>query len=104
MMHYLLFGTRQKCLKVKGEYATIARKSEEDWFIGSLVANGARKLEIPLSFLDVRMTYEALIFSQDADGLKNNSVSLETIMVNQKSILSSELMQNSGLAVIIRKK
>ncbi|RIJ50814.1 alpha-glucosidase [Maribellus luteus] len=87
-----------------GEYATVVRRSGEDWFIGSLTANKAHALEISFSFLDEGKAYEATIFSQDASGLEDNKVTMETISVNQKAILTKTLVENSGLAVIIRKK
>ncbi|SFF20977.1 glycoside hydrolase family 97 protein [Sunxiuqinia elliptica] len=87
-----------------GEYATVVRRTGEDWFVGSLTANKARSLEISFSFLDEGKAYEATIFSQDASGLEDNKVTLETLAVNQKTIFSRTLVENSGLAVIIRKK
>ena len=87
-----------------GEYATVVRRTGEDWFVGSLTANKARSLEISFSFLDEGKAYEATIFSQDASGLEANKVTLNTIAVNQKTVLTRTLVENSGLAVIIRKK
>ena len=86
-----------------GEYATIARKSGDNWFVGSLVANEDLSLEIPLSFLDENSNYDALIYSQNSEALKNNTVSFEKLSVNRTSILSKQLIKNSGLAVILRK-
>ena len=93
-----------KVLECKiGEYATIARKNEADWFIGSLTANQLRKIDLPLTFLDEKEDYEAVIFFQNAGDLKNNTVRIEKITVHQGTVLSKNLIENSGLAVIIRK-
>ncbi|MBI9065609.1 MAG: glycoside hydrolase family 97 catalytic domain-containing protein, partial [Marinilabiliaceae bacterium] len=86
-----------------GEYATIARKSGNDWFIGSLAADQSRKVDIPLSFLDKGANYEALVYYQNGEDLKNDEVRTEKIMVNRKSVVSKQLMKDSGLAMIIRK-
>ena len=86
-----------------GEYATIARRNGADWFIGSLVANESRSVKILLNFLDENTSYKAIIFKQDNLELKNNSVSQIEMEVNSKTILSRELVENSGFAVIIRK-
>jgi alpha-glucosidase len=86
-----------------GKYATIARKNGEDWFIGSLVANIDRTVEIPLSFLDKRVDYEAVIYFQTSEGLKNNILKTEKIRVTRKSVISKELIKTSGFAVIINK-
>ncbi len=86
-----------------GKYATITRKNGEDWFIGSLVANADRTVEIQLTFLDKRKDYEAVIYFQTKDDLKNNKVSQEKIVVNSKTVLKQNLEANAGVAVIIRK-
>jgi alpha-glucosidase len=88
---------------VIGEFATIARKNGNDWFIGSLVANQAKEINIPLSFLDKNENYVAEIFFQDEQGLKKNKVKRETINVNQQTVLSKKLIENSGLAIILKK-
>ncbi len=86
-----------------GEYATIARKNGDNWFIGSLSSRENRKLEIPLTYLDENVIYKAIIYYQNEDDLKNNKVSKESIMVNNNSIISRDLIGNSGLAIIITK-
>ena len=86
-----------------GEYATIARRNGEDWFVGSLAANQDHSVKIPLTFLNEEEKYEAVIFFQKEDDLKNNKVRMEKIKVNQKSVLSRELLKNSGFTVILRK-
>ncbi|MCK4992936.1 MAG: glycoside hydrolase family 97 catalytic domain-containing protein, partial [Bacteroidales bacterium] len=86
-----------------GKYATIARRNGENWFVGSLAANQNHTIEIPLTFLGEEEKYEAVIFFQNEDDLKNNKVRMEKIKVNQKSVLSRELIRNSGFTVILRK-
>ncbi len=85
-----------------GEFATVARKSGSNWFIGSLAANQDHTIEIPLTFLNEGENYEAVIYFQDEEGLRDNKVKMEKIKVNQKSILSRKLLKNSGFAVILR--
>jgi alpha-glucosidase len=87
-----------------GEYATIARKSGDDWFVGSLAANSQRVVKIPFGFLDKKKSYEATIYFQDKDDLKNNRVSIEKTDVNSETLFSKKLEANSGLAIIVRKK
>jgi alpha-glucosidase len=86
------------------DYATIARKSGNDWFIGSLAANKNRTVKCPFTFLDENASYEAIIFKQDSEELKNNIVSQKIVEVNNKTILSLELAKNSGFAIILKKK
>ncbi len=86
-----------------GEYATMARRNGENWFVGALVANQEREIKIPLEFLDERGSYEAVVFSQNREDLENGNVSIQKFTVDQRSVLSTELLRNSGLAVILRK-
>lgn len=86
-----------------GEYATIARRNGDNWFVGTLSASKVRKIKIPLKFLDKNENYEAEIFFQNKEDLENNKVRIEKISVNQKSILSKDRLKNGGLAVVIRK-
>jgi alpha-glucosidase len=86
-----------------GEFATIARKSGENWFIGSLVTNQGRQVNIPLTFLDKKENYEAQIFFQNKEDLKLNRVSTIKTRVNIKSVLSHKLLTNSGFTVLIKK-
>jgi alpha-glucosidase len=84
-----------------GQYATIARKRGNNWFIGSLAANNAREVEIALSFLDKNCTYQAVIYKQDEKNLLNNDVTMKEISVSRATILSEKLPANSGFAIIL---
>lgn len=85
-----------------GQFATIARKKGEDWFIGSLTAEEEHILHLSLNFLDPSSHYEATIYSQDADARKRRKVQIETVRVNHESILEKHLIANSGMAIIVR--
>lgn len=87
-----------------GGFATIARKNGDNWFVGSLTSNRARKVELPLSFLDENAKYEAKVFFQNSTDLKENKVSIETLYVSSKIVLSRDLAENSGFAIILTKK
>ena len=45
-----------------GVFATIARRSQESWFVGSINAVEQRTLDIPLSFLKPNVRYTAKIY------------------------------------------
>jgi len=86
-----------------GEFATIVRKNGTDWFIGSLAANQDRKVEISLDFLEAGNRYEAVIFSQDSRNLEENEIKITRIRVTRDTVLSHQIVKNSGLAIIITK-
>jgi alpha-glucosidase len=87
-----------------GHYATLARKSGDTWFIGSLAANHEREVKIPLSFLGNKGEFQAILYKQNGENLLNNEVTIENITVNKTTILAEKLPANSGLAIIIRRK
>ena len=48
-----------------GQYITMARRSGNNWFVGTLTNNDARTLTIPLDFLPKGKKYIAKIYSDD---------------------------------------
>ncbi len=80
-----------------GEHMTVARKSGDEWFIGSLT-NKARSIDIPLSFLD-KGNYTAKIYKESKDDKKY--VSIETKNVNSLRTLNAVMSDGSGYAVWI---
>lgn len=86
-----------------GEYATIARKSGSDWFLGSLTGNTGKTVQINLDFLDEQSDYEAVIYSHDSDSESSTNVKIEKRKVNAGSVLNFEIAGNSGLAVHFRR-
>ena len=84
-----------------GEYAVIARRSGEEWYIGSMNSEEPRTLEVPLDFLDKDKTYTAHIYSDDAEVNTRTRVKIERMEVNSGSVLQVELGKNGGQAVRI---
>ena len=57
---------RTKVLNARiGEYLTVARKSGESWYVGSITGDNAQSLEISLNFLEPNKKYKATIFTDD---------------------------------------
>lgn len=46
-----------------GDYVTIARRADDDWFIGSITDENSRMLELPLDFLDEDTEYRVTVYS-----------------------------------------
>jgi alpha-glucosidase len=87
-----------------GRYATIARRSGDTWFVGSLTAIEDRTVGIPLNFLRKKSVYEAILFMQNQENLIKNEVSVKQITVNSSTIISEELIADTGLAILISKR
>ncbi|WP_235951858.1 glycoside hydrolase family 97 catalytic domain-containing protein [Crateriforma spongiae] len=82
---------------VVGESMTVARRSGDQWFVGTIV-DEATQQEIPLDFLDTG-DYTAKIFAEDPrDKLK---VSIHTRNVTADDVINATISQGSGHAVWI---
>lgn len=87
-----------------GEYTTIVRKDWDgkNWYLGSVTDKNARKMEIPLSFLEAGKTYKAEVYA-DGPGAdyKTNPVpvAMQTKMVTNSGTLELNLAPGGGAAV-----
>ena len=84
------------------EYATIARKTGNDWFLGSLTGENQHSLQLDLSFLDADKNYEATIYSYDPDSKIPTKVGINKKVVDKNSTLDFEIKANSGLAIYFK--
>ena len=84
-----------------GQYATIARRSGEDWFIGTINNSQARQLQIPLSFLNSGKSYVAHIYADDPTVQTRTQVGIQTRPVDAKTTLDVPLLPGGGQAVWI---
>jgi alpha-glucosidase len=87
-----------------GEFATIARRSRNDWFLGSLTANQPRKCSVDFNFLEDGANFTATIYTFDPDSESTTKVKIEEVPVNSEKILDFELQGNSGIALRIQRK
>jgi alpha-glucosidase len=79
-----------------GNYATFARRSGSDWYIGA-ITDAARTTSIPLTFLGSG-SYTATIFK---DGATDQQIATETRTVTASDTLAIPLRQHGGLSVQI---
>jgi Glycoside hydrolase 97. len=90
---------------VNGEiakYATVARRSGKEWFVGSITNNEARAIKIPLNFLDSNKKYEAKIYVDDPKSKVRTKVSVKKITVNSSTVVAEKLYASGGLAIWIK--
>ena len=90
-----------KVLNAKiGAYATVARRTGEDWFVGTINALERRTLTIPLAFLTPGKKYTAQIYSDGApDGTNRTKVTCATRVVTSADTLTAEMADNGGQAI-----
>ncbi|WP_121352067.1 glycoside hydrolase family 97 protein [Flavisolibacter nicotianae] len=80
-------------------FATIARKKNGTWFLGSLNGQKQRSVSWPLTFLDKNKTYLATIYTDDP-GLKTpTQVRVSTQRVTRDSVLAFSIGARNGVAI-----
>ncbi len=82
-----------------GEYVTIARRSREEWFVGSMTNNDARKINTSLDFLDAGKKYVANIYTDDDAMQTRTNVRVTRVIVDSKSMLPFQLKPSGGCAI-----
>jgi alpha-glucosidase len=84
---------------VPPKYITIARRRDDEWFVGSLTDWDARDLDVPLSFLGSG-AYDAEIY---ADGSKAATQPKDSVVekrrVNAGTVLKLKLAPGGGSAI-----
>lgn len=85
-----------------GEYGTIARKSGDQWFIGSLT-DQPRKLSFSMNFLDKGAKYEATIYVDDSSIPTPTKVKITKQAVTSTDLLSFSLKSKNGVAIVLKK-
>ena len=84
-----------------GEYAVIARRSGESWFIGCMNADEPHTFEIPLTFLESNRRYVAHLYSDDPTIQTRTHVKIERRTVGSSSTLKVELPPHGGQTIRI---
>jgi alpha-glucosidase len=84
-----------------GEYASIARRSGQDWFIGTINNSQPRQLQLPLAFLDKDKKYIAHIYSDNESVKTRTKVGIETLTVNSRTSIDVQLCPAGGQAIWI---
>ncbi len=89
-----------------GEYITTARRSGDDWLIGSATNEEARTIEIKLDFLTEETQYEATIYAdgKDANWLnKPSDFTISKLNVMHGDKLKLNLTAGGGQAISIKR-
>lgn len=84
-----------------GEYIMTARRSGNEWFVGTMTNNDARKLTIPLDFLTEGQKYTAHIYYDDPKQATRTKVGIKTLTVTNKSVIDADLQASGGQALWI---
>ncbi|MDP4274953.1 MAG: glycoside hydrolase family 97 C-terminal domain-containing protein, partial [Bacteroidota bacterium] len=85
-----------------GKYISVARKSGETWYIGTITNTEARELKLPLTFLEPGKKYEATFYSDDPSVNTRTHVGIQKKKVDYKTTISVTLRASGGQAIIIK--
>ncbi len=86
-----------------GDYITTARRSGDEWYIGTMTDETGRTLSIPLDFLG-EGSFEATIWKDAADaGVNPTNLEKEVINVNQDTVLEAVMVRGGGHVVHIKR-
>jgi alpha-glucosidase len=84
-----------------GQYAVLARRSGESWFIGAMNGNEPHTFDVPLDFLDKDRLYIAHIYSDDHAVATRTHVRIDRHIVDSSSVLKIEILPRHGQAIRI---
>jgi alpha-glucosidase len=82
-----------------GKYATFARRTGNEWYVGTISSGEKRTLKVPLDFLEKGKEYTATIYSDDeSDRMKVNVTAQK---VNADTVLDLNIVPDGGAALRI---
>ena len=84
-----------------GKYITTARKSGQDWFVGSITNNEARTLELDFNFLDAKKKYRARLYVDDESIQTKTKVALKDVIIKKGAKMKLNLKASGGAAIWI---
>jgi alpha-glucosidase len=82
-----------------GEFAVLARRQGEAWFIGAINAESARTVRVPLTFLAPGRKYVAHIYSDDPAVATKTHVRVSTRIVGADAVLDVDMPVSGGQAI-----
>jgi alpha-glucosidase len=86
-----------------GEFAVIARRSGNRWFIGALNGSRTRDFEIPLDFLTPGIKYEATLYYDNPDAGTITRVGIERQIISSNDYINRRIKAGNGLAIIVER-
>ncbi len=87
-----------------GEYITTARRSGEEWFIGSIGNNESQQVSIPFDFLEQGKSYLADIYVDDDTVNTRTKVGVMQVEVDATTVKQFDLKKSGGVAIHVYPK
>ena len=83
------------------KFATIARKSGDSWFLGSLNGLASRTVHLKFDFLEKNKKYKAIIYTDDESLNTSTNVKISTMNIDWQSALTLNVSERNGFAIHI---
>jgi len=88
-----------------GEYITVARRTGDAWYVGSVNDQTTRTLEVTLGFLEAGCSYEVTLYqdTSDSHGVDNpEAYEIKTTTVKSVDVIRAKMASGGGHAMILR--
>ena len=82
-----------------GQYAMIARRNNEQWFVGAMNSGQERTLTLPLDFLPPDKNFVAHIYSDDPESPTVTKVRIDRRPVDSSRKLAVQMTAQGGQAI-----
>ncbi len=85
-----------------GEAGVIARRKGNDWFVGGIIGENSKTINLDFSFLEKGVNYQAKIYSDDENIDTRTRVKIEEMNLYSESSLTLDVKENNGFAMHIQ--
>lgn len=87
-----------------GQTITTARRTGNDWFMGTITNNEARSIKLSFDFLPKGKKYTAVVYADDSTVVTKTKVKVEQLKLNSSTVLNVKLVPSGGQAIWIREE
>ncbi len=84
-----------------GQYISVARRSGNDWFVGTITNNDPRELELTFDFLPAGKKFEANLYDDDPQQTTRTKVGIKKMQVDHTTKMKVNLAASGGQAIRI---
>ena len=85
-----------------GIFISVARRSGDTWFLGTITNTEPHTLKVPLGFLEREKKYEATIYFDDPSVNTRTHVGIRKEIVSSETVLTVSLPASGGQAALIK--
>jgi len=85
-----------------GEAGVIARRKGNDWFVGGIIGENSKTINLDFSFLEKGVNYQAKLYTDDENIDTRTRVKIEEMNLYSESSLTLDVKENNGFAMHIQ--